>query len=67
MSFDEPRQENYNILEASSLFCDKLLTRAVLGGGGVFTPPPQVFRRYLKNSGAQRRRFRNTLSYIFSA
>ena len=35
--------------------------------GGVFTPPPQVFRRYLKNGGAQRRRFCHTLSYIISA
>ena len=43
------------------------LTRAVLGGGRFYAPPPQVFRRYLKNGGAQRRRFWHTLSYIFSA
>ena len=43
------------------------LTRAVLGGAFFRPPPPQVFRRYLKNGGAQRRRFWHTLSYIFSA
>ena len=43
------------------------LTRAVLGGGRFYAPPPQVFRRYLKNGGAQRRRFWHTLWYIFTA
>ena len=47
-----------------------MLSRAVLGEG-VFSPPPhhpQVFRIYLKNGGAQRRRrFWPTLSCIFSA
>ena len=37
------------------------------GGGRFYAPPPKVFRRYLKNGGAQRRRFCHTLSYIFSA
>ena len=47
-------------------YIDYILTRAVLGGG-VFTPnPPPVFRKYLKNGSAQRRRFWHTLSYIFS-
>ena len=41
-----------------------MLSRAVLEG----TPPPQDFRRYLKNGDAKRRhRFWHTLSYIFSA
>ena len=37
------------------------------GGGRFYAPPRRVFRRYLKNGGAQRRRFWHTLSYIFSA
>ena len=41
------------------------LTRALLGGG-VWTPPLVVFREYLKNGGAERRRFWYTLSYINS-
>ena len=44
-----------------------ILTRAVLGGGAFLRPPPQVFRKYLKNGGAQRRRFWYTCSYIISA
>ena len=50
----------------SDSYFSRYLTRAVLGGG-VFTPPPQVFREYLKNGGAQRRRFWYTCSYIISA
>ena len=47
--------------------CYGCLTRAVLGGGRFYAPPPQVFREYLKNGGAQRRRFWYTCSYIISA
>ena len=43
-----------------------ILTCAVLGKGGAFTPP-QVFRKYIKNGGRQRRRFRHTCLYILSA
>ena len=35
------------------------------GGWGVWTPPSQVFRRYLKNGGAPRCRFWRTYLYIF--
>ena len=35
--------------------------------GGCLNTPPAVFRRYLKNGGAERRRFWHTCSCIFSA
>ena len=41
------------------------LTLACVGGGRM-DPPPMVFREYLKNGGAERRRFWYTLSYINS-